>query len=226
MIYRYLSYYLHISFSVKADWYVGTPSPESEFHANVFRLLHKRRKWFCIKPERMNIVSDWWREAHFFCAYVEEVLLRDFCRFFSLSIWAGAESRPWPPVPWMGQAVTGGGQTRKNAVSDDPNEFELIDTAYFFWWCLPGFTLTAWFSFSFGCFFLLRISLDILFPICLCCRLPSFSRLSVGTHQAVISVLGAKVIPGLDGKARSSLLFSGKILPAGLEIFPEKPYIP
>ncbi len=31
-------------------------------------------------------------------------------------------------------------------------------------------------------------------------------------HQSVIFVLGAKVIPGLDGKARSSLLFSGKNL--------------
>ena len=30
-------------------------------------------------------------------------------------------------------------------------------------------------------------------------------------HQSVIFVLGAKVIPGLDGKARSSLLFSAKI---------------
>lgn len=30
-------------------------------------------------------------------------------------------------------------------------------------------------------------------------------------HQSVIFVLGAKVIPGLDGKARSSLLFSVKI---------------
>ena len=29
-------------------------------------------------------------------------------------------------------------------------------------------------------------------------------------HQAVIFVLGAKVTPGLYGKARSSLLFSGK----------------
>ena len=35
-------------------------------------------------------------------------------------------------------------------------------------------------------------------------------------HQSVIFVLGAKVIPGLDGKARSSLLFSVKISsPAG-----------
>ena len=37
-----------------------------------------------------------------------------------------------------------------------------------------------------------------------------------GPHQAVIFVLGAKVTPGLDGKARSSLLFSEKISsPAG-----------
>ena len=45
-------------------------------------------------------------------------------------------------------------------------------------------------------------------------------------HQAVISVLGAKVIPGLDGKARSSLLFSGKISSPAGSIFPEKPCIP
>ena len=36
-------------------------------------------------------------------------------------------------------------------------------------------------------------------------------------HQAVIFVLGAKVTPGLYGKAR----FFGKILPERLEIFPE-----
>ena len=30
-------------------------------------------------------------------------------------------------------------------------------------------------------------------------------------HQAVISVLGAKVTPGFDGKARSSLLFCAEI---------------
>ena len=43
-------------------------------------------------------------------------------------------------------------------------------------------------------------------------HLASFSE----PHQAVIFVLGAKVIPGLDGKARSSLLFSAEISsPAG-----------
>ena len=45
-------------------------------------------------------------------------------------------------------------------------------------------------------------------------------------HQAVISVLGAKVIPGLDGNARSSLLFSEKISSPAGSILPEKPCIP
>ncbi len=38
----------------------------------------------------------------------------------------------------------------------------------------------------------------------------SILRLSVSRIRSVIFVLGAKVIPGLDGKARSSLLFSEK----------------
>ncbi len=44
-------------------------------------------------------------------------------------------------------------------------------------------------------------------------------------HQSVIFVLGAKVIPGLDGNARSSLLFSAKISSPSGSIFPEKPCI-
>ena len=45
-------------------------------------------------------------------------------------------------------------------------------------------------------------------------------------HQAVISVLGAKVTPGLDGKARSSLLFPAKISSPAGSILAEKPCIP
>ena len=40
-------------------------------------------------------------------------------------------------------------------------------------------------------------------------------------HQAVIFVLGAKVTPGLYGKARSSLLFSGKISSLSGSILPK-----
>ena len=84
------------------------------------------------------------------------------------------------------------------------------DVIFFFWW-FPLFTD-----------FLLRFFLP---------NLPLFSFTSIFApfnepHQAVISVLGAKVIPGLDGKARSSLLFSGKISSPAGSIFPEKPCIP
>ena len=40
-------------------------------------------------------------------------------------------------------------------------------------------------------------------------------------HQSVIFVLGAKVIPGLDGNARSSLPFSAKISSPSGSIFPK-----
>ena len=45
-------------------------------------------------------------------------------------------------------------------------------------------------------------------------------------HQSVTFVLGAKVISGLDGKARSSLLFSVKISSPAGSILTEKPCIP
>ena len=45
-------------------------------------------------------------------------------------------------------------------------------------------------------------------------------------HQAVIFVLGAKVTPGLYGKARSSLLFSGKISSLSGSIFPKNLVFP
>ena len=62
-------------------------------------------------------------------------------------------------------------------------------------------------------------------------NLPLFSftsilRLSVEPHQSVIFVLGAKVIPGFDGKARSRFLFSAKISSPSGSISAEKPCIP
>ena len=81
--------------------------------------------------------------------------------------------------------------------------------------------------FPFGDFFFSQISLlKFSCLICLHFRLPPFSRLSVTPHQAVISVLGAKVITGLDGNARSSLLFSGKISSPAGSIFPKNLAIP
>ena len=45
---------------------------------------------------------------------------------------------------------------------------------------------------------------------------------SSGPRQAVISVLGAKVIPGLYGNARSGLLFSAEISSPVRVVFPRK----
>ena len=69
--------------------------------------------------------------------------------------------------------------------------------------------------------FFTDFSFEVFCLICLYFRLPPFSRLSVAPHQAVISVLGAKVTLGFDGKARSSLLFSGKISSPVGSIFPK-----
>ena len=88
------------------------------------------------------------------------------------------------------------------------------------------FRLCPFFSFWGFLFFHRFLFLKFSCLICLHFRLPPFSRLSVTPHQAVISVLGAKVIPGLDGNARSSLLFSAKISSPAGSIFPEKPCIP
>ena len=73
-------------------------------------------------------------------------------------------------------------------------------------WRFPFFT-----DFSFEVF------LSNLPPLPFTSIFASFSE----PHQAVISVLGAKVTPGFDGKARSSLLFSGKISSLSGSIFPK-----
>ena len=90
---------------------------------------------------------------------------------------------------------------------------------------LLGFTLPAMF-FSVGDVFFTDFSFEVFLS-----NLPLLPFTSIfapfsESHQAVISVLGAKVTPGFDGKARSSLLFSGKISSPSGSIFPEKTCIP
>ena len=90
---------------------------------------------------------------------------------------------------------------------------------------LLGFTLPAMF-FSVGDVFFTDFSFEVFLsnlpPLPFTSIFASFSE----PHQIVISVLGAKVIPGLDGNARSSLLFSAEISSPAGSIFPEKPCIP
>ena len=112
----------------------------------------------------------------------------------------------------MEQAVTHGRQTGKNDFicptghvrPDIQNHTSLpvvcpvsrLRQCPFSFWRFPFFT-----DFSFEVF------LSNLPPLPFTSISAPFSE----PHQAVISVLGAKVIPGLDGKARSSLLFSAEI---------------
>ena len=120
----------------------------------------------------------------------------------------------------MAQAVTHGKQTGKNDLSARPNRFGQTYKPYFLTGGLPGFTLPAMFLFLFSFPLFTDFSLKF-FP-----NLPLLPFTSIFTpfsmpHQVVIFVLGAKVIPGFDGNARSSLLFSGKISSPAGSIFPK-----
>ena len=142
---------------------------------------------------------------------------------FRCSFEPEAESRVWPLVHKWNKPSPTAGKPGRMILSARPDTSGQTDKTI-----LP----CRWFArfhasgyvpfFPFGDFFFSQISLlKFSCLICLHFRLPPFSRLSVTPHQAVISVLGAKVIPGLDGNARSSLLFSAKISSPAGSIFPE-----
>ena len=137
---------------------------------------------------------------------------------FSLSLLPEAESecRVCQPASWMKQAGTHSGQSGKNDCCRPAGQV-LSDRkqSYFLWWGLP-ISRFRW-SFFFWRFilftdFLLKFFSTQSASVFVYLHFAPFSE----PHQSVIFVLGAKVIPGLDGKARSSLLFSAEISsPAG-----------
>ena len=148
---------------------------------------------------------------------------------FSLSLLPEAESecRVCQPAPWMKQAPTHSRTNREEWLlppgwtSSVGSETIILPLLWFALFTLPVM------SFSFR-----RFPLFTDFP------LKFFSTQSASVfvylhfapfskpHQSVIFVLGAKVIPGLDGKARSSLLFSVKISSPAGSILTGKPCIP
>ena len=148
---------------------------------------------------------------------------------FSLSLLPEAESecRVCQPAPWMKQAPTHSRTNREEWLlppgwtSSVGSETIILPLLWFALFTLPVMS-----------FFLLVILFFTDFP------LKFFSTQSASVfvylhfapfskpHQSVIFVLGAKVIPGLDGKARSSLLFSVKISSPAGSILTEKPCIP
>lgn len=147
---------------------------------------------------------------------------------FSLSLLPEAESecRVCQPAPWMKQTDTHSRANREEWLLS-PGWTSPVGSETFIlpllWFAL--FTL-RWSLFPFGdsffTDFLLKFFSTQSASVFVYLHFAPFSE----PHQSVIFVLGAKVIPGLDGKARSSLLFSVKISSPAGSILTEKPCIP
>ena len=192
---------------------------------NVCRLPHKRRKGLCLTPKQQFRLMM--QGPFLLCLCQRGAFTGSQTISFSLFLWA-VSGKPCLTA----RSINGTSRYARQAnreewfyMSDRTRSARHIKS-YFLAGGLPGFTLPAIFLFLWG-FFFLRISLLKFFlsnlpPLPFTSIFASFRE----PHQAVISVLGAKVIPGLDGNARSSLLFSAKISSPAGSIFPEKPCIP
>ena len=193
----------------------------------MYRLSHSRRKGHCLTPKRC---LDRWSNAPFFCAYAKRCFY-GFSNDFSFFAVSFAGSGKWMQSVSACPMNETGSHTQR-AIREE-------------WLLPPGWTspvgsennhtpfvVVCPFHASGDVFFLLVILFFTDFP------LKFFSTQSASVfvylhfapfskpHQSVIFVLGAKVIPGLDGKARSSLLFSAKISSPAGSILTEKPCIP
>ena len=151
----------------------------------------------------------------------------DFLRFFSFAVFFEpvAESCMWPPAhKWDKPSPTAGKPGRMVYLPDQTGLARRINHTSLHMVC-PVSRFWQYFL-SLCLFFFLWISLwSFLSNLPLLPFTSIFAPFSE-PHQVVIFVLGAKVTPGFDGKARSSLLFSGKISSPSGSIFPEKPCIP
>ena len=190
------------------------------------RLSHSRRKGHCLTPKRS---LDWWCNAPFFCGYAKRCFYEfsdDF--LFSCPFVPEAERMPSVSACPMNEASghTQPDKPGRKTVSTRLDKYSRIGN------CHTSLLMVCPFHASGDVFFFQSVLLFYGFSLkFLYSNLPLFSftsilRLSVESHQAVIFVLGAKVIPGLDGKARSSLLFSVKISSPAGSILTGKPCIP
>ena len=187
---------------------------------------------YCISGEkgfasRLSNSLDWWGKAHFFCAYAKEVFLRLFRWFFFFAVLLSRKRKAvYDRLPING--------TSRHPQQANREEWFYLPAPtrpagqikpYFLAGGLLGFMLPAMSFFGGTSFFHGFLFWSFLSNLPLLPFTSIFAPFS-GPHQAVISVLGAKVISGFDGKARSSLLFSGKISSPAGSIFLEKPCIP
>lgn len=147
---------------------------------------------------------------------------------FSLSLLPEAESecRVCQPAPWMKQAPTHSRTNREEWLlppgwtSSVGSETIILPLLWFALFTLPVMSFSFWWFLFYG--FSPEVFSTQSASVFVYLHFAPFSE----PHQSVIFVLGAKVIPGLDGKARSSLLFSVKISSPAGSILTEKPCIP
>ena len=155
------------------------------------------------------------KQCPFLLRLCQEVLLRATRWFFFFSCFlcrkrkVNAESVSLPHK-WNKRPHTAGNPGRMIVATRLDKSRRIGKQSYSLCCGLP-FSRFRWCLFPFGDSFFtdfpLKFFLPNLPPLPFTSIFASFSE----PHQAVISVLGAKVIPGLDGKARSSLLFSAEI---------------
>ena len=188
------------------------------------RLLHKRRKELCLTPKRQFRLM---RQGPFLLCLCQRGAFTGFWQFFSFAV----------PLCRKRKAVYDrlpiNGTSRHPQLANREEWFYLPAPTrparqikpYFLAGGLPGFTLPTMSFFGGTSFFHGFLFWSFLSNLPLLPFTSIFAPFSE-SHQAVISVLGAKVTPGFDGKARSSLLFSGKISSPSGSIFPEKTCIP
>ena len=121
----------------------------------------------------------------------------------------------------MEQAVTHSRQTGKKILSAHPDTSGQTDKTILPYRWFARFHITGYVLFCWELPFFTDFPFEVFLP-----NLPLLPFTSIFApfsepHQAVIFVLGAKVTSGLYGKARSSLLFSGKISSLSGSIFPK-----
>ena len=193
---------------------------------NVCRLPHKRRKGLCLTPKQQ------------FRLMMQGPFLLCLCQ---RGAFTGSQMISFSAVPlsrkrkavsdrpihkWNKPSCTAGKPGRM-ILSVRPDTLGqtykiILPCRWFTRFHASGYVPFPFWRFPFFTDFSFEVFLSNLPPLPFTSIFAPFSE----PHQAVISVLGAKVIPGLDGNARSSLLFSEKISSPAGSIFPEKPCIP
>ena len=193
---------------------------------NVCRLPHKRRKGLCLTPKQQ------------FRLMMQGPFLLCLCQ---RGAFTGSQMISFSAVPlsrkrkavsdrpihkWNKPSCTAGKPGRM-ILSVRPDTLGqtykiILPCRWFTRFHASGYVPFPFWRFPFFTDFSFEVFLSNLPPLPFTSIFAPFSE----PHQAVISVLGAKVIPGLDGKARSSLLFSVKISSPAGSILTEKPCIP